>query len=409
MPIYEYTALNARGKTVTDIIDAESTSAARQKLRTSSIYPISIKEVYEIGQKTKQDISGWFKPFSNRVSPGELAIMTRQLATLLGAGFPLVSAVYTLIPQTRSQKLRQALAHIKDAIEEGNSFAAALRQYPDIFSEIYVNMVSSGESSGTLEMVLKRLADITERQQAITNSVRSAVAYPILMLFVGTLILVFLLTYIVPSITSIFEDMNQALPLPTLILINVSEFLKNGWWIILIAAAAAILVLKRIKKTDRGGYTFDRLILKLPLAGELKTKLATARFARTLGSLLENGVPLMTALGIVKNIVGNLVIAEAVKNATLNVEKGGSLAKSLETSNVFPHISIQMIQVGENSGEIEAMLAKIADIYENEVESSVSAMTALLEPLIILFMGVVVGFIVVSICLPIFEMNQMVG
>ncbi|MFW6052976.1 MAG: type II secretion system inner membrane protein GspF [Desulfosalsimonas sp.] len=409
MPIYEYTALNAKGKTVTDIIDAESTAAARQKLRASRIYPVSIKEVYETGRQAGYDISGWLKPFSNRVSAGELAIMTRQLATLLGAGFPLVSAVYTLIPQTRSQKLRQALAHIKDAIEEGSNFAAALRQYPDIFSEIYVNMVGSGESSGTLELVLNRLADITERQQAITNSVRSAIAYPILMFFVGTLILVFLLTYIVPSITSIFDDMNQALPIPTLILINVSEFLKNGWWIILIAAAGAILILRRIKQTDQGSYAFDRLTLKLPLAGELKTKLATARFARTLGSLLENGVSLMAALDIVKNIVGNRVIADAVKNSAINVEKGGALAKSLEASNVFPHIPIQMIQVGENSGELEAMLAKIADIYENEVESTVSAMTALLEPLIILFMGVVVGFIVISICLPIFEMNQMVG
>ncbi|MFP4159424.1 MAG: type II secretion system inner membrane protein GspF [Desulfobacterales bacterium] len=409
MPIYQYTALNVKGKTVTDIIDAESTVAARQKLRASRIYPISIKEVYETGKQHGADISRWFKPFSGRVKQAELAIMTRQLATLLAAGFPLVSALYTMIPQTGSHRLKQALAHIKDAIEEGSSFAAALGNYPDIFSEIYVNMVSSGETSGTLELVLNRLADITERQQAISSSVRSAVAYPVLMFFVGTLILIFLLTYIVPSITSIFEDMNQALPLPTIILISVSSFMKNAWWALLLAAAVVFLVLRRIKGTRRGGYLFDGLILKLPLAGELKTKLATARFARTLGSLLENGVSLMASLDIVKNIVGNRIIADAVQNASLNVEKGGALAKSLEASNVFPHISIQMIQVGENSGELEAMLAKIADIYENEVESSVSAMTALLEPLIILFMGVVVGFIVLSICLPIFEMNQMIG
>lgn len=409
MPIYEYNALNAKGRTITDIIDAESTAAARQKLRSSGIYPVSIKEVYETGAKQGETISRLLKPFSSRVSPAELAIMTRQLATLLGAGFPLVSALYTLIPQTRSQTLKQSLARIKDDIEEGSTFAAALGQYPDIFSGIYVNMVGSGESSGTLELVLNRLADITERQQAISNSVRSAVAYPIFMLFVGVLILIFLLTYIVPSITSIFQDMNQALPLPTRILISVSEFMKNGWWIVILAAAAAALTIRRIKRTEGGGYWFDRLVLKLPLAGELKTKLATARFARTLGSLLENGVSLIAALGIVKNIVGNRVIAEAVEKSVLNVEKGGALAASLESSGVFPHIPIQMIQVGENSGELESMLAKIADIYENEVESSVSAMTALLEPLIILFMGVVVGFIVLSICLPIFEMNQLIG
>ncbi|MCF8025639.1 MAG: type II secretion system inner membrane protein GspF [Desulfobacteraceae bacterium] len=409
MPIYEYTALNSKGKTITDIIDAEGISAARQKLRSSRIYPISIKEVYETGARHSENVTRWLKPFSGRVSPAELAIMTRQLATLIGAGFPLVSALYTLIPQTRSHTLKQALARMKDNIEGGSSFAAALGQYPEIFSGIYVNMVGSGESSGTLELVLNRLADITERQQAISNSVRSAIAYPVLMLFVGVLILIFLLTYIVPSITSIFQDMNQALPLPTRMLINVSEFLKNGWWIVLLTAAAAVIAIRRIKRTERGGYELDRLILKLPLAGELKTKLATARFARTLGSLLENGVSLMAALGIVKNIVGNRVIAESIENAALNVEKGGALANSLESSNVFPHIPIQMIQVGENSGELEAMLAKIADIYESEVETSVSTMTALLEPLIILFMGLVVGFIVLSICLPIFEMNQLIG
>ncbi|MFW6081290.1 MAG: type II secretion system inner membrane protein GspF [Desulfosalsimonas sp.] len=409
MPIYEYTALNVRGKTVTDIIDAESTAAARQRLRASRIYPVSIKEVYETGDQRGRNIGSWLKPFSGRVSPSELAIMTRQLATLLGAGFPLVSALYTMIPQTGSQRLKQALAHIKDAIEEGSSFAAALGNYPDIFSGTYVSMVDSGESSGTLELVLNRLADITERQQAISNSIRSAIAYPVLMFFVGSLILIFLLTYIVPSITSIFDDMNQALPLPTVILISVSDFMKNAWWIILLVFAAVFLVLRRIKQTRRGGYWFDELILKLPLAGELKTKLATARLARTLGSLLENGVPLMASLGIVKNIVGNRVIEEAVENAAFSVEKGGALAKSLETSGVFPHISIQMIQVGESSGELEAMLGKIADIYENEAESSISAMTSLLEPLIILFMGIVVGFIVLSICLPIFEMNQMIG
>ncbi|MBS3732872.1 MAG: type II secretion system inner membrane protein GspF [Desulfobacterales bacterium] len=409
MPIFEYTALNANGKTIRDIVDADSAPAARQKLRASRIYPVSIKEVYDTDSRQGTRITEWLRPFSNRVSQGELSVMTRQLATLLGAGFPLVSALNTLIPQTRSAVLKRTIAQIKDSIEEGSSFAAALGQYPETFSDIYVNMVGSGESSGTLELVLNRLADITERQQAISQSVRSAMAYPLLMLFVGTLILVFLLTYIVPSITAIFTDMDQALPLPTRVLISSSDFLKNAWWIILIGLVAVFMVGRHVKKTDKGGYAFDRLALRLPMLGPLKTKLAVARFSRTLGSLLENGVSLMAALGIVKNIVGNRLIGDAIENAALNVEKGGSLAASLETANVLPHISIQMIQVGENSGELEAMLGKIADIYENEVEATVSSMTALLEPLIILFMGIVVGFIVLSICLPIFEMNQMIG
>jgi general secretion pathway protein F len=409
MPIYEYSALNVKGKTITDIIDADSVSTARQKLRASRIYPISIREVYETETQRRSRAKQWMPVITSRVRAGELAIMTRQLATLLQAGFPLVSAIYTLIPQTRSKVLKRMLSQIKDAIEEGTSFAAALSQYPETFSPIYINMVRSGESSGTLELVLNRLADITERQQALSNRVRSAMAYPILMLIVGVLILMFLLTYIVPSITSIFTDMDQSLPAPTRALIAISDFLKNGWWMLLGGLVLILAGLSHARRTEQGAYWLDKMLLRLPLAGNLKTKLAVGRFSRTLGSLLENGVPLMAALDIVKNIVGNRVIAEAVEVAAANVEKGGSLAKSLETSPFFPHIAIQMIQVGENSGELEAMLGKMADIYENEVESTVSGLTALLEPAIILVMAVVVGFIVLSIILPIFEMNQMIG
>ncbi len=409
MPIYEYNALNVKGKTVTDIIDAESVSAARQKLRASRIYPVSIREVYGTASKRTGRLEQWLPSLSSRVRPGELAIMTRQLATLLQAGFPLVSAIYTLIPQTRSKVLKRILSQIKDAIEEGTDFASALSRYPETFSPIYINMVRSGESSGTLELVLNRLADITERQQALSNRVRSAMAYPILMLIVGVLILMFLLTYIVPSITAIFTDMDQALPAPTRLLIGVSNFLKTGWWILVLIIVVLSAGLRHAKKTKQGAYWLDKTFLRIPLAGSLKTKLAVARFSRTLGSLLENGVPLMSALDIVKNIVGNRVIAEAIEAAAANVEKGGGLGKSLETSPFFPHIAIQMIQVGENTGELEAMLGKMADIYENEVESTVSGLTAMLEPTIILVMAVVVGFIVLSIILPIFEMNQMIG
>jgi general secretion pathway protein F len=305
--------------------------------------------------------------------------------------------------------LKRILSQIKDAIEEGTDFASALSQYPDTFSPIYINMVRSGESSGTLELVLNRLADITEKQQALSNRVRSAMAYPILMLIVGTLILMFLLTYIVPSITAIFTDMDQALPAPTRMLISVSNFLKTGWWILVLIIVFLAVALRHTKRTKKGAYWLDKTLLQIPLAGSLKTKLAVARFSRTLSSLLENGVPLMAALDIVKNIVGNRVIAEAVEDAAANVEKGGGLGKSLEASPFFPHIAIQMIQVGENSGELEGMLSKMADIYENEVESTVSGLTAMLEPAIILVMAVVVGFIVLSIILPIFEMNQMIG
>ncbi len=409
MPIYEYTALNIKGKTVSDIIDADSTIAARQKLRSANIYPISIKEVYEREAKKESRLSELLtKPLSSRVKPAELAMMTRQLATLLGAGFPLVSAIYTLIPQASSTAFKQILSQIKDSIEEGSSFAEALALYPNTFSPIYINMVKSGESSGTLELVLQRLADISERQQALTNRIRSALAYPILMFFIGVIVLFVLLTYIVPSITAIFTDMGQTLPAPTRFLIAASEFTKTGWWIILLGLIALIVGFRRIKKTDAGKYRWDQMVLKFPGIGTLVQKLAVGRFARTLGTLLDNGVSLLTALNIVKNVVGNRLVADTIEYAANEVEKGNSLARSLSTSDIFPHISIQMIQVGEQSGELETMLGKVADIYENEVENTIIGLTTLLEPAIILVMGVIVGFIVLSICLPIFEMNQLI-
>lgn len=408
MPIYEYNALNVRGKTVTDIIDADSITSARQKLRAANIFPISIKEVYDTTSVKESRLSFLAKYFLPKVKSAELSIMTRQLATLIGAGFPLVSALYTLVPQTRSHSFKRILSQIKDSIEEGSGFAAALSQYPDVFSDIYINMVRSGESSGTLELVLERLADISERQQTLNNRIRSAMAYPVMMFFIGVIVLFVLLTYIVPSITSIFTDMGQQLPAPTRFLIASSKFIKSGWWVIVLGVVIVFIILKRIKKTEKGKFWYDKTILTLPGIGTLVKKISAARFARTLGTLLENGVPLLSALGIVKNIVGNQLISNSIHYAADEVEKGNGLGKSLNASNIFPHISIQMIQVGEQSGELETMLNKVADIYENEVQNTIVGLTALLEPAIILFMGVVVGFIVLSICLPIFEMNQLV-
>jgi len=409
MPIYEYNALDIKGKNVTDIIDADSMTTARQKLRSKNIYPTAIKEVYDTVLKQENKLSVLPKIFSPKVKQTELTMMTRQLATLVGAGFPLVSAIYTLIPQTDSQIFKQILSQIKDSIEEGSSFAEALSQYPDTFSEMYINMVRTGESSGTLELVLERLADINEKQQALNNQIRSALTYPVMMLILCVLVLYFLLAYVVPRITSIFTDMGQALPAPTRFLIALSELFQSGWWVILIGILMIFFGIKRLKKSEKGMYWYDKTKLSLPGVGTLTIKLSIARFARTLGTLLENGVSLLQALKIVKNIIGNQIIADSIENAANEVEKGRGLGKSLNELRIFPHISIQMIQVGEQSGELETMLGKIADIYENEVETTVVGMSALLEPLIILFMGAIVLFIVLSIMLPIFEMNQLIG
>jgi len=408
MPVFEYKALDVKGKTTSGIIDADSAVAARQKLRSGGIFPVSVMKVDDDPPTKKESgTSPMWRPFK-RVRAYEVSMMTRQLSTLVGAGFPLVSAIDALIPSTKSHALKKYLARIKDSIVEGNSFARALSLYPGIFPPLYINMIRAGETSGTLEIVLERLAEITEKQQALKNKIQSALVYPILMLFIGSGVLFFLLVYIVPSITSIFADMNQVLPAPTRLLIAISNIFKSYWWGILIVISAAALAIHRAKKTEKGRYLFDKILLFMPGLNLLTKKLSIARFSRTLGSLLENGVSMLPALEIAKNTAENVLISDNVEEATEEVGKGQPLATALAAKNIFPLLSIQMIQVGEQSGKLEEMLIKVADVFENEVESSVMRMTTMLEPLMILVMGVIVGFIVLSICLPIFEMNQLV-
>ncbi len=407
MPVFQYTALDIKGKNITGIIDTESALIARQKLRASNIFPVSINEVYADSVKKESRSVSFSNPFS-RVKSSEISMMTRQLATIVGASFPLVSAISTLIPQTRSHALKKILSQIKDSIEEGSSFAGALSRYPETFSSIYINMVRAGESSGSLEIVLDRLADITEKQQELNNKIRSTLAYPLFMTIFGMVVTFFLLAVIVPKLTSIFSEMHQTLPLITRILISISDILKSFWGLIIILTAAVVIAFSALKKTEKGRYLYDRTLLRLPVVGILLKKLAVARFTRTLGSLLENGVPMLPALEIVKNIAGNVIISDIIENSSKEVEKGLGVGISLAAYNIFPDLAIQMIQVGEQSGELETMLYKAADIYENEVESSIISMTSLLEPTIILIMGVVVGFIILSIALPIMEMNKLV-
>ncbi|MDX1707300.1 MAG: type II secretion system inner membrane protein GspF [Desulfobacterales bacterium] len=407
MPVYEYTALDAKGKMTSGIIDADGARAARQKLRASGIFPVDVKESQEKTEKKTERVTDLSR-YLQRVKPSEIAIMTRQLSTLITAGFPLVSAIDALIPQTKTHRLKTVLAQVKDAIVEGQSFAQALSQYPKIFSALYVNMVRAGETSGTLEIVLERLADITEKQQDLTNRIQTALAYPLFMCVIGTIVLFVLLTYIVPSITAIFLDMGQTLPTPTRILIFLSGFFTSFWWVILMAIIGAAVALHRAKKTEKGRYAYDKAVLATPGFGVLAKKLAVARFSRTLGSLLENGVSMLIALDIVKNIAGNVLLSDAIQDAAQEVGKGQALWAALKETQIFPQLSIQMIQVGEQSGDLEGMLNKIADVFEKEVENSIMRLTSYLEPVMILVMGCIVGFIVLSICLPIFEMNTLI-
>jgi general secretion pathway protein F len=408
MPVYEYTALDTSGKNLNGIIDADSAVIARQKLRGSGMFPVEVKEVsvsVPSGLPSGPvSVSGLFK----RVKPAEVSVTTRQLSVLLAAGVPLVAALDALGSQIANPLFKKIMAQIKESVNEGNSLALSLSQHPKQFSNIYVNMVRAGEASGALDVVLGRLAEYSENQEGLKNRFKAAMVYPIIMALVGSLVLFFLVTFVVPNITRVFTDMHHALPLPTLVLISASSFFKSFWWALLLAAMALVIALKRFIKTSKGCHIWDRIKLRAPVLGSINQKIAVARFSRTLGTLLESAVPLLSALEIVKNILNNVLFGEAIDNACEEIEAGKGLSIPLGRSPWFPSIAVQMISVGEQSGELEAMLNKIADTYERDVETQILAMTSMLEPVMILVMAFVVGFIVISILLPIFEMSQMI-
>ena len=409
MPVYEYKALDIRGKNLKGIINAESISAARQRLRETSLFPFDLRET-SAEEKDKIPAGRSVGSFLfKRVGLREVSIMTRQLATLLGAGLPLVSSLGALTSQTNSPQLKKTLAQIKEEINEGSSLARSISHYPGIFSQFYINMVRAGEASGALDIVLERLADFNESQQALREKVKAAIAYPVFMFLIGSGVLFYLTTFIVPKITGIFSEMHQTLPGITIFLISVSGFLKSFWVVIVLLIIGTFAALKyAFTKTIRGQYLRDRIKLKIPLFGPLIHKIAVARFSRTLGTLLQSGVPMLTALSIVKNVVNNRLIADAIAETSRDVEEGQSLSTTLLKSGLFPPIVTQMISAGEHSGALEKMLYKIADSLENEVESDITMLTSMLEPVMILIMGLLVGFIVISILLPIFEMNQLI-
>lgn len=407
MPVYEYTALDGAGKNVHGIIDADSAVAARKKLRGSGIFPVQVK-MTSSRPKDVPSSSVTISSIFQRVKAAELSATTRQLSILLGAGVTLVASLDAMIAQITNPLLKKIMAQVKESVNEGKSLAFSLSQHPKLFSQIYINMVRAGEASGSLDVVLDRLAEFSEHQDALRGRFKAALAYPVFMFFIGSIILFFLVTFIVPNITKIFSDMHQTLPLPSLVLIGVSNFLKSFWWLVLLVLGGCAILIKKLIKTPRGNHIWDEIKLRTPVIGAIYMKMAMARFGRTLGSLLQSGVPPLPALQIVRNIVNNTLIAEVIDNAMEEIEAGASLATSLAQSRWFPPIVIQMISVGEQSGELENMLDKVADVYERETESKIMAMTSMLEPIMILVMGVVVGFIVISILLPIFEMNQMI-
>ncbi len=401
MPVYKYTAINNSGSSVKGIIDAESVKAATEKLKREGVYLSSINE-------TKKGKNRSFIPFRG-VSSAELAITTRQFSALISAGLPLEASLTALSEQSEDQKLREVLTQVKDRVSEGSSLTNALKEHKNVFSELYTNIVKAGEASGTLDVVLFRLADFLEKSSALKSRVRSALIYPIFMFLIGSGVLFFMMTYVIPRITKIFEDSDRALPFITLVLISISSFFSNHFILLFLGIAALGFFIVRFLKTEKGTRFVDRLILRLPVFGKLATMVSISRFTRTLGTLVGSGIPLLDALEIGEAVIGNTVFMDALKDVRVSVREGATLGQPLRDSGVFPPLVTRMISVGEQTGEMEEMFNKIADIYDLQVETTLSALTSLLEPIMILMIGVVMAFIVFAILLPIFDLTSAIG
>lgn len=412
MPVYQYRGYKADGGAATGIVDAESPKVARLKLRKDGVFPTEMleQEGATRGMTSRSEpVSGAsLRHRSQILTVTDVALMTRQLATLLVAGLPLVDALGVLMDQTEKKTIKGLIADVREAIRGGASYSAVLERYPRDFSPIYVHMVRAGEASGALDQILFRLAEFLEKQLALKHKVTNAILYPAIMLVVGTLVLFFLVTFVVPKITAVFAHSKQALPWPTVVLMEVSHFCSDYWMVLLGMILVGLWSVRRVKKTETGQLMTDRLLLKLPLIGQVARMVSISRLTTTLATMLSSGVQLLEALDVSRRVMNNRVLEHAVEEARQNIREGETIAEPLKRSGHFPPLVTHMIAVGEKSGEMEEMLRRIGQIYDGEVDRVITRFTSLLEPVMIVVMGVIVLFIVVAILLPIFEMGQMV-
>jgi general secretion pathway protein F len=406
MAVFEYKAIAREGgKKVKGVIDADSPAAARRKLREQKLFPTKLDETFAT---TAGTVKSGEMDFS-RVTVRDIALMTRQLAVLLHAGMPLAESLAALIEQTSRPKLQKALFDVNDRVREGNRLGDALAAHPKIFAPLYVNMVRAGESSGALERVLFRLADIMEHEAKMRAQVLSTLAYPAFMCLFAVAIISFLMLVIVPRITALFERQEQTLPRLTEMLITTTDFIGNYWYLIAGVVFLLLFLWRYWVSRPEGHKAWDRFKLTVPIYGSLQVKMVCARFARTLGTMLESGLTMMKALEVVNTVVQNKHIEDAMEEVKAGVRRGRDLAIPMKESGVFPPMLIHMVELGQRSGEIEGMLLKVAEIYDEDVRLSLDALVSLLEPVIIVVMGLFVGLLVLAILLPILNMSTNIG
>lgn len=407
MPLFEYRGLNSVGRNVKGTLDAENSRAARAKLKKDGIYVVDLKDRTKAVKKARGTNKSSFR---GGVTVQELSMMTRQLATLLKANVPLVESLGAVAEQVENPTLSEAISEVKSKVNEGATFHKSIAAYPKLFNKIYVSMCEAGEMSGTLDVILLRLAEFTEAQAALNSKVRGAMAYPILITLAVTGILMGLFVYVVPKIMTVYESMpDKPLPWYTLLVFDISGFLVDYWWVIIVGAVIFYLVFLNWKNSTRGSAQWDAIILKTPVVGKLARTIAVSRFARTLATLLTGGVPMLSAMGIVRNVVNNEVLAVAIDEARDNISEGESIAGPLKKSGQFPPLVLHMINIGEKTGELENMLTQVSDAYDFQVKTEIDSLTSLLAPIMIIVMGCVIGFIVFSIMIPLFELGDLGG
>ncbi len=405
MPVFAYRGLSPEGRTIGGVVDADSARGARGKLRAQGIFPTEISEETAAPSKSLRDMLPAIG--RRRMSSSELSLLTRQLSALLGAGVQLVDALSTLSEQSVKAPVKKMLSQVRERVREGSSLADALAAHRDVFSDLYIGMVRAGEAAAALEAVLDRLAEYGERQSEFISKVRGALTYPIIMMCVGTAIMAFLVAYVVPQVALIFKESRVALPLATRMLISVSNLFTGYWPFLLAGLASVVAAVVFFLSTKRGRRWFDRAVLRTPYLGPTIVRIICARFARTLGTLLSSGVQLLPALDAVKGVITNGLLRQAVEQSRNSIREGHGMGQTLGQSGLFPPLLVEMVKVGERSGELEQMLDRVADAYEHEVSNSLTQMTTVLEPMMTLMMAGVIVFMMLAVLMPIFQLNQL--
>jgi len=424
MPNFIYSALDAKGEQKSGVIAANSENEAIQQLRNNGLYPTQIQEEGKASKKTKAALApktkGKAKAKSvaksgGSVKPKNLTIFTRQLATLIDSGLPLLRSLTVLEKQEPNPMLRATVGALAENVQGGSTFSESLAQHPKIFNKLYVNMVKAGELGGVLEVVLNRLAEYQEKAQKLKNKIVSAMVYPVIVMFIAVAILVFLMIFIVPKFKEMFTSTDQELPLISQIVFGTSEFflarplfLPNVFFLFVIVGVA-ILLFNMWGKTKGGRSAIDLIKLRMPILGDIQRKSAVSRFSRTLGTLVTSGVPILQALNITRDTAGNVVISSAIEKVHEAVKEGETIVTPLQASGVFPNMVISMVDVGEETGQLPEMLLKVADVYDDEVDNAVTALTSILEPIMIVILALIVGSVVFALFLPLIKMISTMG